>query len=233
MTKAEANKTLTTLKKALLGDEPNLSLAERNLGSLQTRQGIRLARINEILASRKDLPNFKEWIEKHYVGRSYSTANRWKVAGKVALTLGFDESSKDLPPVMELEPLNGLDDDVIVAGWLKSEKGKGTRASRVKAYADSHKGTGSGSSSSGSGGNNTPTAPADSAGATTVTFDPAAHAVQIEKAGKVLESMDKKVVDAIEGLTPAKLRAIRLETVRMVGKWTEPVMLTVLGVTVK
>lgn len=228
MTKADARKALSTLKKALNAADPAITSARIAVESLEARQGIILAKVAEVLGSRKDLPNFKAWVEKEYSGRSYGTLNRWKQAGQVAIALGFSETSKDVPPVMELAPLAGLDDDVVQALYKKSEKGKGTRANRIATLAAAEKGTTPPKQR-----NNTPTAPADSAGTVTVEYDAAELEARTSECRKALENMNRQIVadSKKEGWTfgPAAILKVRGQTLRLVQAHGEDIVGIVLG----
>lgn len=229
MTKADARKALTSLKKALLAADSAVTSAQVALGSLEARQGIRLAKVAEVLASRKDLPNFKAWVEKEYTGRSYGTLNRWKQAGQVAIALGYSEDSEEVPPVMELAPLAGLDDDVAQALFAKSEKGKGTRANRIATLAAEQKGTKPPATRT----NNTPTAPADSAGTVTVEYDAAELEALTTECQKVLKRFNGQIMaDAKKAgiaLTPSMVLKIRSQTVRLIDAHGLDIVGIVLG----
>lgn len=237
MSKASARKALSALVGAIRTADESLRVGETQVGSLQLRVGILLSEVQSVLGSRDDLPTLKEWTAKEYAGRSYSTLNRWAIAGRVATVLGYSSDSDDLPTVEEMHPLNRVlskaktaeeGAEALSAIWSKAQGSKKVRvAEAVLAGVESRVGPATKRP------RNTPKTASDSAGASTVTVDTAEFEAQVESAKKTIGSMDRSLKTKFGELDPAMVLQIRSQILRVAGEWTIEATAVALGVAKK
>lgn len=207
--------TLTTIRNAVKASvasvEAKLVKAEEAVGSLQLRYGLALAPLKD--AAGKDFKAEAAKVSK----RPYGTLNRWANAGRTAAALGFTVDTPTLPALYRIEPgfrfiRDARTPDAFAEGvkelekWWKANRDKDA-ATALKAAEKAKP-----SSPAGNGGGNGGNGGGDSS--QTVTVDPAA----IESAAKVLDQFNRELKRRYKHITPAQVKAIRLQTLRFIDE---------------